>query len=84
MSKGASSYCTSKAPMVVNHIQPLSEGDPETETPQQGRVDLTFSHHIRRGCSDDQGRRTGTASETERKHEQPEAARFDIERPRLS
>jgi hypothetical protein len=41
MPQGVSSYCISKAP-AVNHLQPLSEGDPETGTPQQGRVDLTF------------------------------------------
>jgi hypothetical protein len=64
-------------------IQPLSEGDPKTGTlPPTGsrRLDV-FSHHVRHGCSDDKGPGTGTASETERKHEQPEAPRFARERP---
>jgi hypothetical protein len=80
--QGASSYCISKPPAVMNHLQPLSEGDPETGTPPTGsrRLDI-FSHRARHGCSDDEGPRTGTASETERKHEQPEAARLERERP---
>jgi hypothetical protein len=82
MAKGPPSYCTIKAPAVVNHLQPLSGGDPETGTPQQGRVDLTFFSSRTAWLLRWRGAQNRDREcETERKHEQPEAARFERERP---
>jgi hypothetical protein len=66
----------------MDHLQPLSEGDPETGTPQQGRVDFTFFSSRTAWLLRGRGvQNRDRECESERKHQQPEAARFELERP---